>query len=101
MASKRVASSPTGLTPKAKQAPPKRIDKSKEKQGKKRLSFGVGTSWSIEEEASLVEYVINNGFVDHWPASKKPQLWEGASKFVSSQSGHPPRTSKQSSQLRH
>ena len=66
MAGKRVASSSTGLMPKAKQAALKGL------ASQKRQEETVLRSRKSIEEASLVEYVNKNGFVDHWPAKKKP-----------------------------
>ena len=41
-----------------------------------------------------MEYVINNGFVDHWPTTKKTKFWEDAASFIFTNCNAPLRTSK-------
>ena len=73
------ASSPCGLTPKSKQRARSERTKRPTETSRKKLSFDTSSSsassnsWSEEEEACLVEYIIHKGFKT-WPTTKRPQV---------------------------
>ena len=52
-----------------------------------------GACWTVAEEASLVEYIVERGFKS-WPKAKAKELWEGASLFLEEKGHKPKRTSK-------
>ena len=99
---KRVRGSPTGLTP---QKPCKVVRRSitVPNAGRRQLVFGSsklacddhGAGWTIAEEASLVSYIVERGFVSFWPKSRASNtMWEAASSFLMKRGHRTKRTSK-------
>ncbi len=109
MANKRPRGDPTGLTP--VQASKKPASKLKSLLTGHQMSstvikkslFHTKTSgkrdisclWTPEEEASLVQYLLNKGYKE-WPKSHPPcpELWEGAARFLCEKGHAAKRTSK-------
>ena len=90
--SKRGRTSPTGLTPKQ---PSKRSSRLVTGERKKLQFSGNPSSsvWANEEERCLVRYIVNKGFTDSWPTTKRSQFWIEAANFLS-KDGHTSRTSE-------
>ena len=76
---KRPRGSPTGSTPRQKEKHSARFPAA----SKKELSFEeTSTTWSKLEESTLVDYVIQKGYMTTWPTTKHLEFWEGASQFL-------------------
>ena len=80
---KRARGSPTGQTPKK---PPKAGKYDPQR---------TGCSWTTSEDATIIQFVYNEGFFDFWPKARASHsIWEKASSSLTEHGHKTKRTSK-------
>lgn len=85
----RIRGTPTGHTPKQ---PPKRQATGVSEARRQLISHGLlwhssSIPWSLEDKYAIVQFILLHGDGKNWIYSKKPSIWEAASKFLGDMCG--------------